>query len=75
MTNNRELFNQRLQKYRLTAYFDFKYDGPQHAQKWKYFCYVGKTFVGCSSWHSKTDAAKEEVAGRALEWFDKSGYP
>ncbi|PVG04385.1 hypothetical protein CPB86DRAFT_214593 [Serendipita vermifera] len=75
MPNNRELFNQRLQKYQLTAYFDFKCDGPQHAQRWKYFCYVGKTFVGCSNWHSKTDAAKEEAAGRALEWFDKYGYP
>jgi hypothetical protein len=73
--NNRERLNQRLQKYRLHAYFDIKCYGPQHAQRWRCFCYVGKLFVGCSNWHSTIDAAKEEADGRALEWFDKYGYP
>jgi hypothetical protein len=75
MTSNRELFNQRLQKYRLTARFDLQANGPQHAQQWKYLCYVGNTFVGSSEWHRKQDTAKEEAAGRALQWFNQYGYP
>jgi hypothetical protein len=75
MTSNRELLNQRLQKYRLTARFDLQSDGPQHAQRWKYLCYVRNTFVGRSEWHRKRDTAKEEAAGHALQWFDQYGYP
>ncbi|PVG04384.1 hypothetical protein CPB86DRAFT_214548 [Serendipita vermifera] len=73
--NNRTYLNQRLQKYRLTTYYDLKHDGPQHAQRWRCFCYIGKIFVGCSNWCSNKDTAKEEAAGHALEWLDKYGYP
>ncbi|PVG04389.1 hypothetical protein CPB86DRAFT_778654, partial [Serendipita vermifera] len=36
-SNNRQRFNQRLQKYHLSARFDFKCEGPQNAQKWRAF--------------------------------------
>jgi hypothetical protein len=74
-SSNRQRFNQRLQKYHLNARFDFKCDGPQHAQRWKCFCYVGTIFVGCSSWRTSTDAAKEEATGHGVKWFDQFGYP
>jgi hypothetical protein len=74
-SSNRQLFNQRLQKYHLSANFEYKCDGPQHAQKWKCYCHVGKYFVGCSNWHNKMEAAKEEASGYGLRWFNKFGYP
>ncbi|PVG04388.1 hypothetical protein CPB86DRAFT_778651 [Serendipita vermifera] len=54
--------------------FHFKTEGPQHAQKWRCFCYIRNTFVGCSDWCTNKDAAKEEAAGHAVEWLDKFGY-
>ncbi|PVG04390.1 kinase-like protein [Serendipita vermifera] len=73
-SNHRQLFNERLQRYQLSARFDFKSEGPQHAQKWRCFCYILNTFVGCSHWYTNKAAAKEEAAGHALEWLDKFGY-
>ncbi|PVG04386.1 hypothetical protein CPB86DRAFT_778642, partial [Serendipita vermifera] len=72
-SNNRQRFNERLQKYHWSARFDMKQDGPQHVQRWRCFCYIRNTFVGCSEWYSNKDAAKEEAAGHALEWMDKYG--
>jgi hypothetical protein len=74
-SNNRQRLNQRVQKYRLTRRLDLQCDGPQHAQRWKCFCYAGTILVGCSDWKSSKDAAREEAAGHALEWFDQYGYP
>jgi hypothetical protein len=72
--SNRQLFNERLHKYRLTARFHFKGSGPAHAQKWKCFYHVGSYLTGQSDEHSTKDAAKEEAAGRSLAWFDLYGY-
>lgn len=72
--NNRECFQQRLKKYHLTARYDFRCAGPQHALEWKCFCYIGSYLVGRSSWHSTKASTIEEVAERALAWLDMYGY-
>jgi hypothetical protein len=74
-SNNRQGFNQRVQKYRLTKRFDLQCDGPQHAQRWKCLCYAGTILIGHSDWNTSKDADREEAAGLALGWFDQYGYP
>jgi hypothetical protein len=73
--SNRQLFNERLHKYHLTARFHFKCSGPAHAQTWKCFYHVGGYLTGRSDKHNSKDAAKEEAAERSLAWFDLNGYP
>ncbi|PVG04394.1 hypothetical protein CPB86DRAFT_214916 [Serendipita vermifera] len=75
VTNNRQQFNERLQKYQLSAHFQYKCSGPAHAQMWKCFCRVGSYLTGRSDWHSNTEAAREEAAGKSLAWFNLNGYP
>ncbi|PVG04402.1 hypothetical protein CPB86DRAFT_778673 [Serendipita vermifera] len=72
--SSRHLFQQRLQKYKLSARFDVEQTGPQHAQFWSGTFRIGNYEVGRSSWHSSIDAAKEDAASRALAWMNKYGY-
>ncbi|PVG04400.1 hypothetical protein CPB86DRAFT_810220 [Serendipita vermifera] len=73
--NNRQLLQQRLQKYKLSAKFDVDRAGPQHAQQWRGTFRIGSYQVGQSSWYSSKDAAKEDAASRALVWMNRYGYP
>jgi hypothetical protein len=74
-TTHRQQFKERLQKYRLSAYYQVISRGPRHAQRWKCFFWVGRYRTGRSGWHSNTDAAREEAAGQSLAWFNLNGYP
>ncbi|PVG04393.1 hypothetical protein CPB86DRAFT_214828 [Serendipita vermifera] len=74
-TTYRQQFKERLQKYRLTASYQVISRGPQHAQIYKCFFWVGGYCTGRSGWHSNTAAAREEAAEHSLAWFDLNGYP
>jgi hypothetical protein len=73
-TTKRELFHQRLQKYKLRASFHTEQTGPQHAQLWRGSFSIGGHMVGRSSLWSSKDTAKEHAASFALAWMDQYGY-
>lgn len=74
LLSSRQMFQQRLQKYRLSAKFDVEQAGPQHAQQWRGTFRIGEYEVGQSPWYSNKNAAKEHAASCAIAWMNQYGY-
>jgi dsRNA-specific ribonuclease len=73
--SNRQLLQERLQKYQWKATFSIDCNRPQHAQLLKVSFFVGTTMIGESTLFRSKDAAKEDAAKQAISWLNIYGYP